>query len=257
MARYSLSQLGSFMRCPHAWYWHYIEKIKQDTFSLPIICGWAVEAGLNKLVETEKDEAALDALYERFENEAEETEESEKKLEQCEKAYELISYKIGNYLINSRAEMQAHLGFKIGNDEFIGFLDYVIPSQGKIIDLKTTGRMWPEGEENKKDQHILYPAYLFFRDPNLKSVDFEYHIVTIAKIPKYSVRKMKVTREETFDYIDSIKFQIEMIKDLKCRYQALSDPRVFPANRSSWLCSRKNCAAWNFCEKTNHWKIKE
>ena len=260
---YSLSRLRKFEECAFSGFGHYIKKIRPERTPANFAFGHAVEGALNGgLVhgcDLEKGIQAAETIYSEELPEPREGEEEDKfqrVKEGVEIAFDELLPKLKEHWTGDPEDIQRQFYVPVGDFEFTGILD-IVGKDGYLIDIKTAWKSWPKGKELTEEQAITYPLWAFSQDLDLEKCTFAYYIVVMNKKPKTDIREVTVTREETFNYLKLIESRATIIDYQLGRYIDSGDPKVFPANRQSWTCSRKNCPSWELCEETWNWKIKE
>ena len=118
----------------------------------------------------------------------------------------------------------------------IGYID-IVADDGVPIDLKTAGRMWPKEKEHGELQVDFYLAALnqmgWALNPQRK---FRYVIVTKGKQPRVAVR-------ETTRTMGELLWLFTLIKDT---WEAI-EAGAFPPRTDGWKCDPRYCGFWPVC----------
>ena len=111
-----------------------------------------------------------------------------------------------------------------------------IQQHGRLDDLKTSGKKWPDGQIEREIQPIMYS--LATEQETGERPDFYYHILRLLKAgPQRQIQKIRATEAHYRALIAKIKTFIKML-----------DAGVFPpANPSSWWCDSVYCGFWDTC----------
>jgi len=206
----SYSQFSLFTSCPNAWKLKYVDKIKDDSYSIHLLFGTAIHTVLQEYVTTFykkggkiADEINFDKrLLEEMANIFTEVRDSlPENLQDFTNQNEMLEfYKQGleilYYMRKNRGDYFTKKGWELVGIEvpileitdsnpgiaIIGFLDVVLKNveakRYKIIDFKTSTMGWNNNAKSdilKSAQLILYKKYYakqFGLDPNMIDIEF-------------------------------------------------------------------------------------
>lgn len=260
---YSLSRLSTFMDCPFRGYGQYILKLRFEKTPVYFAFGKGLEDAIYQHLHNPSvpfDDLHFSAAVEFYREYGEDREkwdeEVREKFDQIKPALETALKEAVPVLKDRWESIQKQFYIPVGRAEFTGIIDLEM-KDGSLVDIKTSSRSWAKGKELAEEQPPVYSLWPFSCDDSLKEVTFLYCIIVLTKTPKFDLREVKIRRDEAMAYMDLLSSRIELVESLLERYERTEDPKVFPANRQSWTCSRKSCPVWQECEKTWGWTIKE
>lgn len=292
---YSLSRLKTFRMCAHKGYHQYVRGIRPDDTSTKLNFGKAIDVAIEhafiQYMDTKRlpnpdelKQVMMDSWHGVYGDKLSKWEKDvHAKANMLEPTFQAAYQTVFFPLKDLVRSVQAKVKFDVKGREVLGYIDIELNDDYTLIDLKTTwGRRWERGRENREYQAPLYSTYLFSRLPDLKSVSFQYHILTISSNPNYNPaltkeereavqihrfpqgavlfekRERIVTREEAELFAQNFVYnEIERVEDMRERFNQCGDPAVFPGNPEAFFCSKKYCAFWAECESTFGWRIKD
>lgn len=257
MKHYSPSQINTYLDCSARWAFRYIDNLVMPPSSKMGV-GTSYHAGLehNFIVkkETKQDEplgvvldATADAFDKVFTDEIFWTDEEKNKgIDNIKGSLKDETIKLTEKYMVTKApdifpkDVEKPFEIEFSNKDYIlkGRID-LVDVNGVVHENKTT-RITP----SEISQSYLLQGAIYCAATNATSICFDYAIR--KKVPDVKTLQVTITPDE-------IRHALTIIHLVD---SSINTGNFIP-NRSSFLCSRKNCGYWNLCEKKYGGKIKE
>lgn len=117
---------------------------------------------------------------------------------------------------------------------------------GKVDDLKSSGKTWAEGQINKEIQPVLY-SFAHEKETGIRP-EFRYHIlIALKKGEKRQVQSLTCTDAHYEALFAKLRMFIRM----------LDSGSFMPANPASWWCDERFCGYFHTCEYVGNGKARK
>lgn len=249
----SYSSISTYLLCPRAWKYRYIEKVKTPT-SASLIFGSAIHAGIEGYIRQQHEGAIAQSAERLFEldfaRRAQEEEinwgdDSQVKLAETGRILlqaapiRAVLQAIRPLVLDGQICMEKRVEMRVPGVPIpiIGYID-LIGDDGVPCDFKTAARKWDSTKAQEETQPTFYLAALnqagYSLNPALK---FRHYVFTKTKIP--GVQVIETTR--------TIKDMFTLFANIAQAWQDIQADR-FPCVTTGWKCSPKYCEYWQSCQ---------
>lgn len=247
MRHYSASQINMFIRCPAQWYFRYVMGLKQAPTSAMTqgTCFHdTLEANYIQKVQSKEDMPlgdVLDVYSKNFDTRIVDVEE--KGVDTGALKDEGVKL-VETYHTVKAPEIQpvsveTPITIEFDNVDYTveGYVD-LVDDKEVIHEHKTTKRT-----PSTVDQNYLFQGALYALSENKNKVVFDFAVK--LKTPKIVSLEADISDKDK-------DFALTLIGQVDHAIRS----EVFYPNRTSFMCSRKNCGYWNECEKKYGGKVK-
>lgn len=245
----SASSVGTYMKCPKRWRYHYVDKIKPDKTSVHLVFGSVIHNTIERYISSKRPPLAKPFDY-----------HWNAKLQECgeveyygddQKSYEELGKNMltSKSVIDTFCEMKPfcqgelpmiehYLEFDIDGVSvpIIGCVD-IVESDKIAVDLKTSSRQWRVGREYEGLQPPLYVLGLQTTGFDCQN-KFRYYVL-VKKAP-YIVQRIEFGVSPRW-----IERTVEQVRHVWRGIQASAFPEC---DASCWWCSKKRCDYYEICK---------
>lgn len=241
----SYSSISSYLMCPRAWKFHYLDKVPAPT-SPALLFGSAFHNALEGYI---KDRDSL-PLTERWLQAWQEQTERDQEVNWGDDTPEALA-NLGvrmfgdsdvRDLVNSltplspeHVEQYIELQVPGVPIPIIGYID-MVEEDGVPCDFKTSSRSWYQSKADDELQAGFYLAALNQLGTPSSGNLFRYYVFTKTKTPKAQI--WETTRSNA-----ELLWLFGLIREVWEAIQA----EHFPPNPTTWKCSAKWCEYWSIC----------
>lgn len=244
----SYSSINSYLTCPRAWRYHYIDKVQTPT-APALIFGSAFHGTIEEHI---KAETPVQSLTERWMGEWQRQLERSPEVswdgDSAEKLAndgvrmfsdaDVVALVNGLRPLDEPNSVERFVELNIPNVPIpvIGYID-MIEADGIPCDFKTSKSSWNQDKAMNEMQPVFYLAALnqagYARNPELR---FRHYVFVKTKKPQAQVWETQRQPGELF-------WLFGVIQDV---YRGI-EREVFPPNPGAWKCSAKWCEYWSIC----------
>lgn len=246
----SYSSISSYLTCPRAWRYHYLDKIETAT-APALVFGSAFHGAIEEHVKTvDATDRAL--LTERWQRHWNQQLERNPKIEWgndspeslCNDGIRMLSDPDvvaligGLHPLDEPNSVERFVELRVPNVPIpvIGYID-MIEADGIPCDFKTSKASWNQQKAEAEMQPVFYLAALnqagYSLNPELR---FRHYVFVKTKKPQAQVWETQRQPGELF-------WLFGVIQDV---YRGI-EREVFPPNPGAWKCSAKWCEYWSIC----------
>ncbi len=247
----SYSSISSYLLCPRAWRYHYIDKIKTPR-STSLVFGSAFHDAIESYLEDKSKRPLLDWWGIRWHaessdgdidwgNETSETLQNQGVRMLSDPAI-VAQIEAIEPMRNSDGApwIEANVSLRVPGVPvpIIGYID-LITADGIPCDFKTASRSWTQEQAEGETQPLFYLAAMNqcgLVPPGAQSLIFRHYVFTKAKTPKLEVF-------ETQRRVSDLFWLFDMIGEVWRGIEA----GVYPPNPGTWKCSQRYCEHWAIC----------
>lgn len=247
----SYSSISSYLMCPRAWRYHYIDKIETPR-SAALVFGSAFHDTIESYLEDRSKRTLLDwwgvrwnaeSLYGEIDWGNDSIESlanqgtrilSDPEIAAAIDEIDPLVNDDGQPVIEQRVTLQVP-GIPI---PIIGYID-LITSDGVPCDFKTSSRSWTQEQAEGETQPLFYLAAMNqcgLVPAGARSLTFRHFVFTKTKTPKLDVFETTRRLADLFWLFDMI-----------CEVWRGIEAEVFPPNPGTWKCSPRFCEYWSLC----------
>ena len=247
----SYSSVNSYLLCPAAWKFRYLDKTPAPT-SPNLVFGSAFHDTIGSFL-TRKTSTPLEAIWleswqAQLENErnkninwsdttADDMQALGERMFQSKKIAQTVEA-LKPLILNDEQVIEKFIQLSVPGVSVpvIGYID-IITQDGVPCDFKTAGKKWYPKKAQDETQPIFYLAALNQEGYNLNpDLKFRHYIFTKTKTPAVQVFETTRTVGEMINLFSTV---TQVWKGI--------ESEVFPCNQSTWKCSEKWCEYWPIC----------
>jgi len=246
----SYSSISSYLLCPRAWRFHYLDKIQVPT-APALVFGSAFHKTIEEHIKTVFATGrvpVVDRWQRHWNDQLERNPEiawgTDSAESLCNTGIRMLTAPDVASLIDAlkpldephSIERRVELHVPGVSIPIIGYID-MLEHDGVPADFKTSARAWNAKKARSEMQPVFYLAALnqagYDLNPDLR---FRHYVFTKTKNPKAQIWETTRTVGEFF-------WLFGLIRDV---YDAIVSG-VFPPNPGTWKCSQKYCEYWPMC----------
>ena len=241
----SWSQIDMFNRCPRQWAFRYIEEMRIPPSGALVegsVYHQTLENNFRMKLETGKDlhvDECLDMFSDIWDKRVSDEEaidwEDEQPGDIKDEGFELVETYMTQRAHLVMPKLVEHVAIrKVLGIEVVSVLD-LVTNEEKIVDHKTSSRMW---NQDQADSHGQATTYNFTLD---KIVPVQFHVA--VKPTKTLPARIQIL--ETKRSMKEILWWVKMVEEILSQMQS----GVYPPRPGGWYCSPKYCGFWGLCQE--------